>query len=97
MNAIENSPFFWLALIGILGFVSALPTLIAIARGADDISYIILLNVICCATVFGWPIALITAIRWPRRYPRPSSATHRYPPPSAGRHRQLAHRRGPYA
>ncbi|SNT60803.1 Superinfection immunity protein [Actinomadura meyerae] len=69
MTALLNSPFFWLALIGLLAVLAVLPTLIALARGADDIGYIILVNVICTATVFGWPIALIAAIAWPRRHP----------------------------
>ncbi|MFE9107011.1 superinfection immunity protein [Actinomadura geliboluensis] len=70
MTAIPDNPFFWLALIGILAILAVLPTLIALARGADDIGYIILVNVICAATVFGWPIALIATIAWPRRHPR---------------------------
>ncbi|MEU8803282.1 superinfection immunity protein [Spirillospora sp. NPDC048819] len=98
MTAIQNSVYFWLALIGLLAVLAALPTLIALIRGADDISYIVLLNVICCVTVFGWPIALITAIRWPRRYPTPPrTSLQRSPAPPLDRHRSRTHERGPYA
>lgn len=82
MTALLNSPFFWLATIGLLAILAVLPTLIALARGADDIGYLILVNVICCATVFGWPIALIAAITWPRRHPpgpwSPAPPPHRH-------------------
>ncbi|MEU8344786.1 superinfection immunity protein [Spirillospora sp. NPDC048832] len=93
MTAIMNSPFFWLALIGLLAILAVLPTLIALARGADDIGYLILVNVICCATVFGWPIALIAAIAWPRRHP--PSPWNPAPPPH--RHWNRFHQGNPYA
>lgn len=70
MIAIQSSAFFWLGLIGLLAFLTVLPTLIALIRGADDIGYIILINMICCATVFGWPIAVFAAMRWPTSDPR---------------------------
>ncbi|GAA1837178.1 superinfection immunity protein [Actinomadura chokoriensis] len=93
MTAILNSPLFWLALIGLLAILAVLPTLIALARGADNIGYLILVNVICCATVFGWPIALIAAIAWPRRHPPdPWSPA---PPPQQRRSR--SHLGNPYA
>ncbi|URM97400.1 DUF4175 domain-containing protein [Actinomadura madurae] len=79
MTAIQNSPLFWLALIGLLVFLAVLPTLIAVIRGADDIGYLVLVNVIC-ATVLGWPIALIAAIRWPRRHPPLRRTPHQGPP-----------------
>ncbi len=93
MTAIPDNPFFWLALIGVLAILAVLPTLIALARGADDIGYIILVNVICCATVFGWPIALIAAIAWPRRRPRGPRSSAAPPHQSWSHSRQ----RGPYA
>ncbi|MEV4676600.1 superinfection immunity protein [Actinomadura geliboluensis] len=92
MTAIPNNPLFWLALIGILAVLAVLPTLIALARGADDIGYIILVNVICCATVFGWPIALIAAIAWPRRHPRGP----RSPAPRPRQPWSHSRQRGPY-
>ncbi|MFG2245783.1 superinfection immunity protein [Spirillospora sp. NPDC048823] len=98
MTAIQNSVYFWLALIGLLAVFAALPTLIALMRGADDIGYIILLNVICCVTVFGWPIALITAIRWPRRFPDPPRTSYQRPPAPPLEHgRGRTRERGPYA
>ncbi|NKZ03278.1 superinfection immunity protein [Actinomadura latina] len=93
MHGIQNSPFFLLALLGLLAILAVLPTLIALARGADDIGYLILVNVICCATVFGWPIALIAAIAWPRRHP-PSTWSPALPPPP---HWNRSDRGGPYA
>ncbi|MEU5994217.1 superinfection immunity protein [Spirillospora sp. NPDC047418] len=80
MTAVLHSIYFWLAMIGLLGFLAVLPTLIALARGVDDIAIVILFNVICCTTVFGWPIALILAIRWPRRDPHRSSSLEYRPP-----------------
>lgn len=93
MTTLLNSPFFWLALIGLLAILAVLPTLIALARGADDIGYLILVNVLCCATVFGWPIALIAAIAWPRR--DPPNLWSPVPPPHE--HRSRSHLGSPYA
>ncbi len=82
MTDIQNSVCFWLLLIGILAFLAVLPTLIAIARGTEDLGFILMANVICCITVFGWPIALIAALKWPRRYPRlPRTPCQRPPAP----------------
>ncbi|TMR29885.1 hypothetical protein [Actinomadura geliboluensis] len=67
MAVLMDSIFFWLGLIALPAFLAVLPTLIALVRGADDIGYIILINAICCAIGFAWPIALIAAITWPRR------------------------------
>lgn len=98
MTTIENSVYFWLGLIALLVVLAVLPTLIALIRGADDMSYIVLLNLICCVTVFGWPIALIAAIRWPRRYPEAPQPFHRRPPaPPLDRYRGRTGERGPYA
>ncbi|MFD0857257.1 hypothetical protein ACFQ07_33950 [Actinomadura adrarensis] len=67
METIMSHPLFWLLLIGGLAFLAVLPTLIALARGADEIALIMLFNALACATIFGWPLALWMAIRWPRR------------------------------
>ena len=61
-----------LGLIAALAVLAVLPTFIALVRGADDLPYIVLLNVLFCVTVIGWPIAVVLAMRWPRRHPRPS-------------------------
>jgi hypothetical protein len=68
MNAIMSNPFFPLMLVAVLVGLAVLPTFIAIARQADDIMLIIVFNILGCATVFGWVIALVMAIRWPRRF-----------------------------
>ncbi|QKG20119.1 superinfection immunity protein [Actinomadura verrucosospora] len=62
--------------------LATLPTFIALVRGADEILLIMLVNALCCATVIGWPLALIMAIKWPRKYPRPlkTPTPLRHPP-----------------
>ncbi|GAA1801718.1 hypothetical protein [Actinomadura chokoriensis] len=98
MTAVLNSLYFWLAMIGLLAFLAVLPTLIALARGVDDIAIVILFNVICCTTAFGWPIALILAIRWPRRDPHRPWRLERHPPIlPADQYWSRPSRRGPYA
>lgn len=99
MTDIQNSVFFWLLLIGILAFLAVLPTLIANVRGTEDLGFIILANVICCITVFGWPSALIAALKWPRRYPRPPRMPHQRPlaPPLSHRRSNITRDRGRHA
>ncbi|GAA4238098.1 hypothetical protein GCM10022254_52620 [Actinomadura meridiana] len=98
MTAVQNSIYFWFALIGLLAFLAALPTLIALARGVDDITIIMLFNAICCATVIAWPVALILAMRWPRREPVPRPTPYRRCPagPSA-HHSTYVHGQSPDA
>lgn len=98
MIAIQSSAFFWLGLIGLLAFLAVLPTLIALVRGVDDIGYIILINLICCATVLAWPIAVFAAMRWPISHPRSSGSSRRpgHRPPLGGSRNNLR-RRGPNA
>ncbi|MFA1546133.1 hypothetical protein [Actinomadura chokoriensis] len=94
----HSSALFWLGLIVLLAFLAVLPTLIALIRGADDIGYIILINVICCTTGFGWPIAVIAAMRWPSRYARrPGSSRQPGPMPPSGGIRRNLRGRGPNA
>ncbi|TDD71112.1 superinfection immunity protein [Actinomadura rubrisoli] len=98
MAAIQTSAVLWLILIGILVSVAVLPTFIAIARGADDIGFIILTNALCCATVLGWPIALVAAIKWPRRHPRTAERPYQQLPAlPLDRDRCRTHGRGPHA
>ncbi len=89
----------WLALIAVLVLLAVLPTLIAIARDVDDLGFIVVLNVLCCATVLGWPVALITALRWPpRRRPQRRRADAQWlSPPRSTHSRHRAHRRPPNA
>ncbi|MEU4827064.1 hypothetical protein AB0H37_34770 [Actinomadura sp. NPDC023710] len=98
MIAIQSSAFFWLGLIGLLAFLAVLPTLIALIRGADDIGYIILINLICCATVLAWPIAVFAAMRWPISHPRSPGSSRKpgYRPPLGGSRNNLRGR-GPNA
>ncbi|WP_160573463.1 superinfection immunity protein [Actinomadura physcomitrii] len=76
-----------LTIVTVFVVLAVLPTFIALVRGADEILLIMLVNALCCATVIGWPIALIMALKWPRKHPRPTKAPapHR-PPPSPERH-----------
>jgi hypothetical protein len=98
MAVLPNSIFFWLGLIALLAFLAVLPTLIAIIRGADDIGYIILINTICCAIGFAWPIALYAAIAWPRRDPRLAQLSYQHPPMRRDhRYQNHIHQREPYA
>ncbi|SNS76717.1 hypothetical protein SAMN06265355_12860 [Actinomadura mexicana] len=98
MIAIQSSAFFWLGLVGLLAFLAVLPTLIALIRGADDIGYIILSNLICCATVLAWPIAVFAAMRWPANHSRPPSTARKpgFRPPLGGSQSNLRGR-GPNA
>ncbi|MEV5831554.1 superinfection immunity protein [Spirillospora sp. NPDC052242] len=72
-----------LALIAVLVFLAVLPTLIAIHRGVDELMLFVLVNVLCCTTVLGWPVAMYMAITWPRKHPRPRKAprSDRHPMP----------------
>ncbi|QFG22890.1 superinfection immunity protein [Actinomadura sp. WMMB 499] len=84
ITEIPSDWIFGLGLVAAFVVLAVLPTFIAIARGADDLPYIVLLNVLFGATVIGWPIALVLAIRWPRRYPRPRRPLKPQPPASNG-------------
>ncbi|MCP2337938.1 hypothetical protein [Actinomadura rupiterrae] len=46
-----------------------LPTWIAVLRRAEAISFMLLFNILCCATVLAWPVALLLAFKMPRRIP----------------------------
>ncbi|MDL4813191.1 superinfection immunity protein [Actinomadura opuntiae] len=86
-----------LTILTVFVVLAVLPTVIAIIRGADEILLIMLVNALCCATVIGWPIALIMAIKWPRKHPRPNRAPHaRRPSPPYERHHTRRAMRGPY-
>ncbi|MFD0900120.1 superinfection immunity protein [Actinomadura sediminis] len=90
ISQIPSDWIFGLGLITVLVVLAVLPTFIALARGADDLAYIVLLNVLFCATVIGWPIALYFAIRWPRRSPQPSRrSTGELPSPAVAAGRRL--------
>ncbi|MFC5187959.1 hypothetical protein [Actinomadura harenae] len=56
----------FLIIVGVV-MLPLLPTWIAVIRGAEAISFVLLINIFCCATVLGWPIALVLAFKMPRR------------------------------
>ncbi|MFA1544582.1 hypothetical protein [Actinomadura monticuli] len=98
MAVLMNSIFFWLGLIALLAFLAVLPTLIALVRGADDIGHIILINAICCAIGFAWPIALYAAIAWPRRDAHLTGLSYQHPPVPPDPYRwNHTYGRGPHA
>ena len=98
MAVMLNSIFFWLGAIALLVFLAVLPTLIALIRGADDIGHIILINAICCAIGFAWPVALYAAIAWPRRDAHLAHPSYQHPPVLPDhRYRTYIHQREPYA
>jgi hypothetical protein len=76
--------WFWPALVGGVVFLAVLPTLIALIRRAEDIEIIMLFNALGCATVLGWPIALVMAIKWPRRESRVRYVPNPQLPPGLG-------------
>jgi hypothetical protein len=82
-NGLSADDIWALTIVTVFMVLAVLPTFIALIRGADEILLIMLVNALCCATVIGWPIALVMAIKWPRKHPRPGSA------PPANRPAQL--------
>ena len=86
-NGLLADDIWTLTIITVFVVLAVLPTFLALVRGADEILLIMLVNALCCATVIGWPLALIMAIKWPRKYPRPSKAPAPYRlPPSREHH-----------
>jgi hypothetical protein len=68
MQVLANSAAFWVALILVLCVVYLLPTLIAVARQADHLALVLVVNLIGGTTGVGWLAALILAFG-PRRLP----------------------------
>ncbi len=67
MTALANSAVFWIGLIDGLAVLYVLPTIIAVARHAEGIALVIILN----RMPIGWPAALILACMMPRKDDRP--------------------------
>ncbi|MBA9002840.1 superinfection immunity protein [Thermomonospora cellulosilytica] len=68
---ITYGPAFWfwfLVIVGAIAF-AALPTIIAMLRRTGDLTTIIAFNIIGCATLVGWPVALVLACIWPKQAP----------------------------
>jgi hypothetical protein len=53
---------FWLFLLAVLVIWFSGPTVIALARGIDDIGFILLLNALAVVTLVALPIAYLAAI-----------------------------------
>lgn len=79
MQALADSGTFWLLMIGVLGVIYLMPTIIAIIRGADQIALVVLVNLIGGATGIGWLAALILAFGPRRLTPAPHGAHWRGP------------------
>ena len=67
MNALAQSPVFWVGLISGLALLYILPTLIGIARKVEDLGLLIFINLL--PTGVGWIAALVMAFMLPRREP----------------------------
>ena len=67
MNALAQSPVFWVGLITGLALLYILPTLIGIARKVEDLGLLIFINLL--PTGVGWIAALVMAFMLPRREP----------------------------
>jgi hypothetical protein len=87
MNALAQSPVFWVGLITVLALLYILPTLIGIARKVEDLGLLIFINIL--PTGVGWIAALVMAFTLPRRrviyhkpvrYPSPQYPMTPYPP-----------------
>jgi len=77
MNALAQSPVFWVGLITGLALLYILPTLIGIARNVEDLGLLIFINIL--PTGVGWIAALVMAFMLPRR--EPAMYQPRYPLP----------------
>ena len=85
MNALAQSPVFWVGLISGLALLYILPTLIGIARKVEDLGLLIFINLL--PTGVGWIAALVMAFMLPRREPvmyQPMPYPAQYPLGSAG-------------
>lgn len=67
MNALAQSPVFWVGLITGLALLYILPTLIGIARKVENLGLVIFINIL--PTGVGWIAALVMAFMLPRREP----------------------------
>lgn len=79
MNALAQSPVFWVGLIAGLVLVYILPTLIGIARKVEDLGLLIFINLL--PTGIGWLAAIVMAFMLPRREPPVTYQPYQYAPP----------------
>jgi hypothetical protein len=81
MNALAQSPFFWVALIAGLLVLYVLPSVIGAIRKVEGLGWLIVVNLI--PTGIGWLAAMVLAFALPRR----ESASYRqvyYAPQTTG-------------
>ena len=81
MQALANSAAFWILLILALSAVYLLPTIIGMARRADRLALVFLVNLIGGTTGVGWLAALILAFGTRRLSPVPPPVSWRPPVP----------------
>jgi hypothetical protein len=67
MNALSNSPVFWVALIVGLLVLYILPSLIGAFRNVEGLGWLVVVNLV--PTGIGWLAAMVLAIMLPRRDP----------------------------
>ena len=79
MNALAQSPVFWVGLIAGLALIYFLPIIIAMIRRVESPGWVIFLNVL--PTGVGWLAAMVVAFMMPRREPAPTCLPYQYPPP----------------
>jgi Superinfection immunity protein len=79
MNALAQSPVFWVGLIAGLALFYFLPTIIAMIRRVESPGWVIFLNVL--PTGVGWLAAMVVAFMMPRREPPPAYVPYQDPPP----------------
>lgn len=80
-HGIAGSAWFWVLVAVLACAVYALPTIIAVIRGAEGLALVLVVNLIGGAVVVGWPAALILAAGLPRRAPPPWVPPARQPDP----------------
>lgn len=71
MQALADSPVFWLFLVMVLVVVYLLPTIIAVIRGTDRLALVFLVNLIGAPSGVGWFAAVILAFGPRRLLPAP--------------------------
>jgi Superinfection immunity protein len=79
MDALAQSPVFWVGLIAGLALLYFLPTIIAMVRRVESPGWVIFLNVL--PTGVGWLAAMVVAFMMPRREPPPAYVPYQGPPP----------------
>jgi Superinfection immunity protein len=79
MDALAQSPVFWVGLIAGLALLYFLPTIIAMIRRVESPGWVIFLNVL--PTGVGWLAAMVVAFMMPRREPSPAYVPYQGPPP----------------